>query len=193
MSGHPIYLVAMLRRRYGSEIELGFSRYKYKRRVREDERSRFRVPICQVGALWLKQQLNRLSPDEELALESQVRLGQLIRHIPMVDYYGKRPEQLRAITESLPELRFCKPLIYATGRSFHAYFPALITYGDWVKFMGSALLCNTPSNPHVVDQRWIGHRLIGGYAALRWSWNTERYKAMPRRIWRLAKNHGMPS
>jgi hypothetical protein len=35
--------------------------------------------------------------------------------------------------------------------------------------MGRLLLLNLPEKPCLVDTRWVGHRLIGGYAALRWS------------------------
>ncbi|MHB1292207.1 MAG: primase 1D-like protein [Sulfuricella sp.] len=30
-----------------------------------------------------------------------------------------------------------------------------------------------------VDPRWVGHRLISGYAALRWTKNTEQYLNTP--------------
>jgi len=179
---HPILLVNKLLREYGTDLELSFSRYKYRRRVREDKRRTFRVPISDIGPDWLLRQLGALAPDEELALESRVRLGGRLRHIPMIDFYGMRPQQLTAIVEVLPKFAHVEPLVYFSGRSFHAYFPILVGYSEWVKFMGSALLCNTPSRPSVVDQRWIGHRLIGGYAALRWSWNTPRYKSMPTRV-----------
>jgi len=179
---HPIRVVRELRQRYGNDLILSFSRYYYKRRTREDVRESFRVPIQKVNKQWLLRQTKRLLLGQELALESRVRTEEGLRHIPMIDFYGMGQGQLIAIMDALPEYSAEEPLVYFSGRSFHAYFPILVRRVEWIKFMGSALLCNTPEHPRVVDQRWIGHRLIGGYAALRWSWNTERYRALPRKV-----------
>jgi hypothetical protein len=190
-SRHPIRFVEKLTRRYGEGLELRFSRYKYKRRVREDRRKSFYVRIGDVDSGWLSQQLTNLAPDEELALESRVRVGGRWRHIPMIDFYGMKQEHLGSVLSVLPKFSNTKPFVYFSGRCFHAYFPILLTSREWLKFMGSVLLCNTPSRPRVVDQRWIGHRLVGGYAALRWSRNTSRYKAMPTRV-AVGKSQAIP-
>jgi len=179
---HPVQFLRELRHRYGDGLELSFSRYRYKRRVREEVRRTFRVSVREVDLAWLQRQVACLAPGEELAFESRVRIGRSLRHVPMLDFCGMKPGHLAAVIEVLPKYKLNKPFVYFSGRSFHAYFPVLMTSRQWVKFMGSALLCNTPSHPRVVDQRWVGHRLIGGYAALRWSWNTDTYKAMPRRV-----------
>ena len=34
----------------------------------------------------------------------------------------------------------------------------------------------------IVDSRWIGHRLIGGYSSLRWTNNTGMYRSEPSKI-----------
>ena len=99
----------------------------------------------------------------------------------MLDFHGMKKGQLLAIMEVLPDDYAEGMQVYFSGRSFHAYFPHLLTPRQWVKFMGSALLCNTPSSD-VIDQRWVGHRLIGGYAALRWSNNTPQHAHYPTRI-----------
>jgi hypothetical protein len=182
LSKHPIGFVEELRRKYGGKLELRFSRYRYKRRERDDPRKTFPVCIGEVDSTWLTRQLAALAPDQELALESRVRVGRRWRHIPMIDFYGMRREDLARVLDVLPRFSNETPFVYFSGRCFHAYYPILVTSSQWIKFMGSVLLCNTPSRPRVVDQRWIGHRLVGGYAALRWSWNTRHYKAMPTRV-----------
>jgi hypothetical protein len=179
---HPVAFVRTLRARYGADLELSFSRYIYVRRVRKDARESFRVPIADVSHRWLRRELAALAPDQELALESRVRTGRSVRHIPMIDFVGLERGQLAAVMEVLPQYPVREAQVYFSGRSFHAYFPVLITPSEWVRFMASALLCNTPSRPQLVDQRWVGHRLIGGYGALRWSYNTVHYRGFPERV-----------
>jgi hypothetical protein len=41
------------------------------------------------------------------------------------------------------------------------------------------LLLNQNDLPPMVDIRWVGHALRRGFAALRWSCNTNRYLSMP--------------
>ena len=179
---HPIAFIAELRERLGDRLVLSFSRYTYKPRQRPDVRESFEVPLCEVTGRWLQRQLATLQPSQELALESRVRLQGLRRHIPMLDFRGLSKGQLLAIADVLPDDYKEGLQVYFSGRSFHAYFPHLLTPRQWVKFMGSALLCNTPGSQKVIDSRWVGHRLIGGYAALRWSWNTPHYTSYPTRV-----------
>ncbi|MBI4995967.1 MAG: hypothetical protein HZC22_03530 [Rhodocyclales bacterium] len=150
--------------------------------MRTDERLRFTVSIDQVTPAWLTHQLLALEPAQELALESKVRVNGAVRHIPMLDFRGMTKGQLTAIMEVFPS-EYAEGLhVYFSGRSYHAYFATLLTPAQWIRFMGSALLCNTPSDPSVVDQRWVGHRLISGYSALRWSRNSPHYRSYPQRI-----------
>lgn len=182
VSQHPLKFVMSLADEYGPDMVLSFSRYRYHARSRLDKRESFSVPAIDVTADWLEFQLLGLEPGEELALESRVQFGRTKKHIPMLDFRGMTKGQLLAIMEVFPQ-NFVRGVdVYFSGRSFHAYFPKLLSHPNWVKFMGSALLCNTPSDPSVIDQRWIGHRLIGGYSALRWSRNSEHYKQFPMKI-----------
>jgi hypothetical protein len=180
LASHPIAFIQDLRHKYGDDLVLSFSRYYYIQRSREDIRDSFRVPIVDVTAAWVLRQMAELPGDRELALDSRVWQRGRVRHIPMLDFHGMGRGQLVAVMEALPEYPIADASVYFSGRSFHAYFPLLIRPREWVKFMGSALLCNTPTHPRIVDQRWVGHRLISGYASLRWSRNTKRYRAFPR-------------
>ena len=163
-------------------MQLSFSRYLYKPRSREDSRERFVVPITAVNASWFRREIKAIEVGQELAFESRIRWKGQLRHVPMIDFKGTAAGQLRAILDIFPGSHKLEPFVYYSGRSFHAYFLELLSNRDWIRFMGSALLCNTPDNPNVVDQRWIGHRLIAGYSSLRWSVNGSRHKTQPRRV-----------
>jgi hypothetical protein len=181
LSDHPIQFVREIRQRYGSKLQLYFSRYTYTRESRLESRESFPIRISRIDDHWLLDQFRTLNPWEEFAFESRVRTGRTLAHIPMLDFVGMSEGQLAAIMEVFPNYNTEDTSVYFSGRSFHAYFPMMISPREWIKFMGSALLCNKPTR-QVVDQRWVGHRLISGYGALRWSWNTNTYKGMPRRI-----------
>lgn len=61
----------------------------------------------------------------------------------------------------------------------HAYGSGLISNKEWVQVMGALLLANLPNEKSIIDSRWIGHRLIGGVASLRWSANSDAYLKAP--------------
>lgn len=179
---HPIGFITLLCGIFGDDLVLTFSRYVYAPRARVDVRETFRVAATQVSPSWLRFQLLSLQPSQELALHSRVTIGRTVRHIPMLDFRGMTKGQLTAIMDVFPESFSHGLHVYFSGRSYHAYFPQLLTQSKWIKFMGSALLCSSPNDSSVIDQRWVGHRLIGGYASLRWSCNTSHYKSYPRLI-----------
>ncbi|WP_131359953.1 hypothetical protein [Aquitalea sp. USM4] len=175
---HPILFIKKILEIEPQITEFNFSIYIYKKRSREDKRKTFSIQASQVNKMWLDNILCNLSKNEELAFESRIRIGSRTRHIPMLDCSGMSKNQLSAIVSILPEKYRCNPISFYSGRSFHIYYPTLLSKANWVKFMLSALLCNTPGN-QVIDQRWIAHRLLAGYGALRWSFNTDTYKEMP--------------
>ncbi|MBP8273206.1 MAG: hypothetical protein KAY59_02190 [Acidobacteria bacterium] len=49
-----------------------------------------------------------------------------------------------------------------------------------VRVAAWSLLQNAPDPNELVDSRWIAHRLVAGYSALRWTGNQEHYLAEPR-------------
>ena len=81
--------------------------------------------------------------------------------------------------EYLPRRVVNDLLIFASGRSFHAYSPMLLRPKEWREFMGRLLLVNPPNAEQIIDARWTGHRLHGGFSSLRWSWNTGHYQRAP--------------
>lgn len=180
---HPITALS----KWFAEFEqasVDFSQYRYTARTADGPRSRFRVPTADVTTDWLRNRLAELEPDKELAIHSLVVLSDgSERHIPMADLQTRNAESARAeMQEVAVDFGLKRPLVYDSGRSFHVYWLNLIKTKMWVRFMGRLLLSNAPGNESVVDPRWVGHRLVAGYSALRWSLNTPHYLGMPRRV-----------
>jgi hypothetical protein len=96
----------------------------------------------------------------------------------MLDFRGMQRSQWSAVMQVLPSEFGDGAHIFFSGRSFHAYWIRLLTHREWIKFMGASLLCNR-LRVTVVDTRWVGHRLLGGYGALRWSRNTSQHAHYP--------------
>lgn len=182
-SKHPITLAGVLREQYGDDLILNFSRYKYKPRSLKDERISFQESITSVGEDWLRGQLMHLDDQQELAWHSTVNLqnGEQL-HIPMIDFQGMSEDHLKNIESVLPKEYLERMVVFASGRSFHAYFPILINQDKWLNFMFSLLLANIPNKSLVIDSRWVGHRGLARYASLRISWNTVTYRMMPERL-----------
>jgi hypothetical protein len=103
-------------------------------------------------------------------------------HIPMVDMSTGSVAQLEKLRPFLSATLFEKFKWYRSGRSFHGYANTLIAPKEWASLMGTLLLANQKGLHPTVDPRWIGHRLIAGYSALRWTKNTAHYIELPRAI-----------
>jgi hypothetical protein len=118
----------------------------------------------------------------EVALHSKlVTMSGDILHIPMIDMSTGSAAQLHKL-EPIIGQRYFDFTWYKSGRSYHGYGKELINERAWCAFMGELLLANQIGRPHTVDPRWIGHRLISGYSALRWSRNTQQYLDFPRKL-----------
>jgi hypothetical protein len=108
-------------------------------------------------------------------------------HIPMIDMSTGARAQLDKLDEHIGKNLFDRLGFFESGRSFHVYGNTLFTEKEWMKFMGELLLSNKKDLKPLVDPRWIGHRLIAGYSALRWTKNTEHYLSLPKII-KIARN-----
>lgn len=100
-------------------------------------------------------------------------------HIPMIDMSTGSAAQLSKLKPFL-ENDFDHFIWYKSGRSYHGYGSTLISHQEWISMMGKLLLANQIGMPPTVDPRWVGHRLISGYAALRWTKNTSHYIDIPK-------------
>ncbi len=178
---HPIDVVSILRNNYGDSLTLEFSRYAYKPQTIFDERTVFDVPISEVSSAWLEKEIGSLLPNWELAFNSRVKdwRGRTF-HVPMIDFIGKYALGSYSNFEGVLGAHIAKRMMFFdSGRSFHSYAPMLIKPGEWVNFMGRLLLLNLPQGPLITDARWVGHRLMGGFSALRWSNHSGAYLRLP--------------
>lgn len=192
IKAHPIIVLGGIQARYGTKLELTFSRYKVGPPGEQEKRRRsaLHIDIDRATGTWLRSILLELGPDEELALHSTVSFGGSSFHIPMIDYDRDlsirelRDLGLRAIKSTdywLPPALLGPARLYSfrTGRSYHQYADVLIPERAWFRYLGNILLLNQPSEPSIVDARWVGHSLRRGYSALRWSLKTTRYVSEP--------------
>lgn len=164
------------------EAELEFSVYVYKPDSLDDERRIVRLRGADLNAQWLSDALASLNRNEELALHSRVKIKSRTWHIPMIDFVGRFDvERVRdRIRKFLPR-DIARTMVFVnSGRSFHGYSDVLLSPKEWLEFMGRLLLVNEPERDPVIDTRWVGHRLIAGYGALRWSNSSGLYRGMPR-------------
>lgn len=101
------------------------------------------------------------------------------RHIPLVDFAcpSLADVDLAPLARALADMELACMHIYRSTRSYHGYVPALLEERAWVAFMGRMLHVNPfVGGVKVVDDRWIGHKLIAGAAHLRWTANGAKYE-----------------
>lgn len=183
---HPCLLLEEIIAHHGADLTFTYSRYHVAPPGLQALAPRspvLRVLARHVTPDWLTERFAELGPNEEMAWHSWVECKGVGFHIPMIDFVS-RPAlpvlcQLGGTLAAEMGLRG-NLLLFDTGRSFHGYFPDLIPERAWHMYMGQLLLLNEHDWPPVIDTRWIGHALGRGFAALRWSHNTNRYKVMPR-------------
>lgn len=179
---HPVALISRLCAAYGSDLTLSFSRYFYRPRQLLDERFVYNVPAHEVDAEWLAEAIDQLESEWELALNSVVLDGRGRRkHLGMIDFVGRPSiDRVRERVRNFLGSRVAAGLVlFDSGRSIHGYSLDLMGPADWHQFLGRLLLMNAPGEEPMVDERWIGHRLIGGYSALRWSANSSHHLVVP--------------
>jgi hypothetical protein len=177
---HPVKLIGSLAENLDGNARLSFSKYRYEPQTLQDIRTNFEVPIGDVCDKWLIEQLNSLAAEEDLAFNSTVHTDTGIFHVPMVDFMGLGVDHVRGLVAVFGESVRDDFVFCSSGRSFHAYgVTKILSEVEWVDFMVKLLLCNLPGKAAVVDSRWVAHRLLGRYSALRWSKNSSRYKSYP--------------
>lgn len=181
-SDHPFHFLRKIFSR--QRAVFSFSRYAYYPDSLFDDREYLVVSSDDLTPSWLTYELQHLRPDQELALHSNVVIGARTWHIPMVDFSTTEvgPRQMARIGAFLPPRIFAEFEFFFSGRSFHGYSLHLMTPKEWIELLGRLLLINEPNEPPIVDSRWIGHRLIAGYCSLRFSNNSDRHSAMPKRV-----------
>lgn len=180
---HPFHFLSPLFRRENAIFSL--SKYVYTPDILLDEREFLSLPSKDLTKDWIEETIASLRPDQELALHSIVRMNGRNWHIPMIDFSLEemRPQVVfDRMSSYLPKALMLNMAVYSSGRSFHAYSTTLIGQKAWHDFMGRLLLINPRGKDNIVDTRWIGHRLIGGFGSLRWSSNSGYYAGLPSRV-----------
>ncbi len=183
VENHPFKFLAPLFEKHRAEFS--FSRYVYTPDSLFDERECFVVSGTDITSEWIGREIGALRKDQELALHSKVKINGKNFHIPMIDFSTEEAlnsDIFARMSRYLPRALMLNMAVFASGRSFHAYSTALLGPKDWHAFMGRLLLVNPKNGREVVDSRWIGHRLIGGFGSLRWSNNSGQYQGLPTRI-----------
>lgn len=186
VQGHPCLLVEAIVARHGADVILTYSRYEVAPPGLQAVAPRsavLRVPARDVTPDWIADRFAELSPNEEMAWHSRVECEGLGFHIPMIDFVGRPGHSVLCDLACMltSEMGLSGHIVlFETGRSFHGYTPDLIPERAWPKYLGHLLLFNENAHPPVIDTRWVGHSLVRGFTALRWSHNTSRYRAMPR-------------
>ena len=179
---HPVEVIERLARVYGDDITLQFGIYVYAPQTLSDERTIHDIHYHRMRA-WFAETSQSLRPGEEIALQSIVRIGGAVMHLPMVDFHESATlEEVKEAVSQLREYGLNEFFPYDSGRSFHLYCLPLIQEEELSRFFGRLLLLNKPKHNPTVDSRWIGHRLIAGYGALRWTANNSHYQKKPTRI-----------
>ena len=175
-----------IRRSRGADLVFAYSVYEVAAPGLQAKAPRspvYRIPAGEVTFDWLGDRLSELSPGQEMAWHSTVEHQGRIFHIPMIDFVDRPSNAVfcevnRALTAEMDVS--CQFIFFDTGRSFHGYLPELIPAQAWLQYLGRLLTLNENGRPPLIDSRWIGHALVRGFTALRWSHNTTRYLQIPR-------------
>lgn len=184
-SDHPLVAIKALAEFQKQDTEFEFSFYEYKPQSILDTRTTFTLQASDISNERIEKVIQKLSPNEELAIHSKVRINKKVFHIPMIDFKADIStirKSLSSIKNTLPQKIYNEILFYDSGRSCHAYSLKLVTQKEWYEYMGRLLLISQPSEEQIIDTRWVGHRLMAGYASLRWSNNTDNYIHPPKNI-----------
>lgn len=185
MNRHPIIWISSIVQNYVSngimtrDAFLSFSKYRYIQRSYHDLRTKYNVNQNNLDTEFLLSALMDLDDGEDLAFQSDIYDCGGRYHIPLIDFSVK---DIRFLENPLREFSAYWNMgffLFNSGRSFHAYGNRIIDHQEWGRFMGSLLLINNPGGARIIDDRWIGHRIMAGYSALRWSKNSNQYKRYP--------------
>jgi hypothetical protein len=163
---------------------LTLSYYVYRPQSLVDERTVIHVSRADfLDISFITRLIDRCPQNQDLAAHSLMQCNDdIARHIPMVDMSTNARAHLSKLRAFLDTETFFGFTWFESGRSFHGYGNHLLTHEQWISYMGQLLLSNQKDLKPTVDPRWIGHRLIAGYAALRWTRNTEHYLKLPQKI-----------
>lgn len=181
---HPYWHLNSVVAREPNILSLTLSYYVYQPQSLVDERTLISINRSDfLDAKFVGRLLEDCPNNHDVAMHSLVQCNDnAIRHLPMVDMSTNARAHLSKLRAFLDIETYHGFVWFESGRSFHGYGSRFITNEEWIRYMGQLLLSNQKDFKPTVDPRWIGHRLIAGYAALRWTRNTDYYLRLPQRI-----------
>lgn len=181
---HPYWHLKSVVDREPNVKNLTLSYYFYRKQSLIDERTLIHISRDMfLDFNYMEQLIFNCPLNQDLAIHSLVECqDELNRHIPMADMSTGSKAHLKKLKAFFDEETFYEFVWFDSGRSFHGYGSRLVSHEQWIKYMGQLLLSNQKDLKPTVDPRWIGHRLIAGYSALRWTCNTDNYIHLPTRI-----------
>lgn len=197
LNSHPFFFIFndFLMKRTGNldNYTFHFSKYIYIPDSVEDKRYCFTMKGSEFTEERINQELAALSPSEELAFHSKIKVNNKIYHFPFIDFsiliddWDFERDFIR-LKRLIPHAIMKQLVLFNSGRSLHAYSLKLLSTQEWIDFMGRLLLVDLSSSSYkLIDSRWVGHRLIGRYSSLRWSNNSGKYLSEPARISNLGQ------
>lgn len=177
---HPYSLIKWLATNNNNIKYFNFSFYEYKKNTIEDERIYIKLSREELLTSGLNSLKNKLPDRHEISFHSNlIMIDDSISHLPLFDMATSSRATLEVLKKFVPKEIYEHSFWFDSGRSFHGYSLYPISHENWVKLMGLLLLVNQKDMKPIVDPRWIGHRLIAGYSALRWTRNTDYYLKIP--------------
>jgi len=191
-SEHPLGFVSQFLEHQPCIHSIELSIYRYAPQEIEDQRRIVRLPakslVQEFDSL-----LCQLQPNEDIAFHSRVYVNagnyERVMHMPLIDFQGDLSKESLVNVASLAMEVGCNRIaLYESGRSFHLYGFSLMEPPLWSRFMARLLLLNPPRGPGYIDNRWVGHRLLAGFASLRWSCNGSSYLRWPHLVSAIALN-----
>ncbi len=109
--------------------------------------------------------------DIKIARSFEEHYSAHFHHIPMMDFRcPKSPGNLARVKRLLKVIGEEEGVILDSGRSYHYFGVNPLTEKDRLMFLGKCLLSE------LVDQRYVGHRLLDGCSILRISASPKRRK-----------------
>lgn len=181
-ASHPYWLIKdIAKKNIGKVIFFHLSYYRYVPQTISDNRKTITLSTDQIlEDKFIDKIFTDIPEGYELAFHSLVDTGIGDRgHLPLIDTFVEGGATASKITSFLKKEFDQEFTWYKSGRSYHGYGSKIVSQKEWTQLMGRLLLANQVNAPPIVDPRWIGHRLIGGYSALRWSRTTDHYKQLP--------------
>jgi hypothetical protein len=168
---HPLDFTQSFLTGHKSIREIQISVYRPHPQSLWDDRTTYNISVNQLREQY-EALLLKINDDEDIAFDSVVTMakGKVKKHVGLVDFNTtERNRAEEASSQLVQEYHAEQAALVFSGRSYHLYLGVLLSHNAWVKFMGRILLLNLRDKPPVVDSRWVGHRLLGGYGSLRWS------------------------